>query len=132
MSTATNPLVIDAEADFLEIEIHGHKLKIDAFDALDELVKIDAAHKGDPDGDDSYLDDVAKLICERSGAPHCSRRGASQFYSLVVDRVNAAKKKNTSTPQSPTGSTDETATIGQSRVKGRGSQSSRGSKRKRS
>lgn len=121
----TTPIKIDEQADFLEIELHGHTFTVDAFDALDELVKIDEKHKHDEKEDDSYLDDVAKLIVGKYGAPRCSKAGAGQFYNLVVARVNDAKKKNTSTPQSPAGSEASTAAAGRSPKRKRGSPRSR-------
>lgn len=59
----------------------------------------------------AFLDDVAKLLTERYGAPKCSRRGAAYFYNLVVSQSEEAKKKRGLMLESPTG-TESTPAAG--------------------
>lgn len=52
----------------------------------------------------ALLDDVIALLLLRYAVPRCSNDAAAGFYNLVVDRMEAAKKKIGPTPESAIGS----------------------------
>lgn len=121
---------INQDDDFVAFVVDGVEFSLDLYEARDSMTRIDIKHKDDqwaceeceavfhrttdndkalcPEcggkktfRDEKWLDSVAEYVLTKSKLTRCSRYTAGRIYNVIVEKMEAIKKKREQTPASP-------------------------------